>query len=167
MHSNMLDTRSTSGWLEHSGRHPPRAHAVHRLQGAAARLSGRPQHPATLSAGPSSSVPSITARAHVLTGCGQESRAIWHHRSLSARLGTQGRTHHVQARAATGFPTLLPVQGPWGVWTALIIAGTFGLWCVLAWALRLRRRPSVQARAACIVSSQEYSELQPLGTQRV
>ncbi|GLC33754.1 hypothetical protein PLESTB_000112100 [Pleodorina starrii] len=42
------------------------------------------------------------------------------------------------AAAAAGFnmgglsvpelPTLLPLQGPWGVWTGLVLAGAFGLW---------------------------------------
>ncbi|GIL89103.1 hypothetical protein Vretifemale_16972 [Volvox reticuliferus] len=34
----------------------------------------------------------------------------------------------VSGLALPELPTLLPLQGPWGVWTGLILAGAFGLW---------------------------------------
>ncbi|GIL68447.1 hypothetical protein Vafri_21724 [Volvox africanus] len=34
----------------------------------------------------------------------------------------------ISVLAMPELPTLLPLQGPWGVWTGLVLAGAFGLW---------------------------------------
>ncbi|GLI59685.1 hypothetical protein VaNZ11_001627 [Volvox africanus] len=34
----------------------------------------------------------------------------------------------ISVLAIPELPTLLPLQGPWGVWTGLVLAGAFGLW---------------------------------------
>lgn len=51
-----------------------------------------------------------------------------------------GRSRRTQAAAAASFsigavaealgrmPPLLPVSGTWGVWSALVAAGAFGMW---------------------------------------
>lgn len=48
------------------------------------------------------------------------------------------------------FPSLIPVQGSWGVWAVLVFAGSFGLWCVLRRGARVLRGGRGGAPVGCV-----------------